>query len=241
MTNRRSVLIAAVLLLLPPTVAAQQTQPQRKLSMSGSILDAGSGAPVHGAVVEFVPSKRYVLTDTAGRFVLGSLKPGPYRVVTSRIGYEDHDTTLVLEAATSIELRMQPNPIALRGITVLQDRFKARRNAAASSVRSFDRLQLLNSGARDAADFVLRRGMFMPIACASSFSQWCAIVRGQRTEISVYIDERPAFGLEELSTYMPHELFLVEVYSGGRHVRAYTNWWVEGMARRGWSLMPLFF
>jgi hypothetical protein len=52
----------------------------------------------------------------------------------------------------------------------------------------------------------------------------------------VYIDERRAFGLEELEAYPTFDIYMVEAYDSGRMVRVYTNWFVQKLARGN---MPL--
>jgi hypothetical protein len=56
----------------------------------------------------------------------------------------------------------------------------------------------------------------------------------------VYIDEALLVGgLLQLETYRPHELYLVEVYSSGSEIRAYTHHFVERMARTPQALIPI--
>ena len=57
----------------------------------------------------------------------------------------------------------------------------------------------------------------------------------------VYIDERrAAFGLSQLRVYRPEDFYLIEVYSGGRIIRAYTPTFIERMARgEGRMLRPV--
>ena len=57
---------------------------------------------------------------------------------------------------------------------------------------------------------------------------------------SVYIDEFPALGgLDELGMYSPQDLYLIEVYSFGRVIRAYTYEFMERMAERPMALLPI--
>ena len=46
-------------------------------------------------------------------------------------------------------------------------------------------------------------------------------------------------GMEYLSVIPPHELYLVEVYASGRHIRAYTNHFMERAAKT--RLRPMAF
>ena len=74
-----------------------------------------------------------------------------------------------------------------------------------------------------------------------SVSEDCVLGRGGRpTGMAVCIDEMPApGGMLQLGSYRPEELHLVEVYSRGSLVVAYTRAFMERLARRRTALTPL--
>lgn len=80
-----------------------------------------------------------------------------------------------------------------------------------------------------------------PVGAASSL---CVLSRGRRVQPSVNIDEVPAIGgLDQLALYNPQDLYLLEVYSQGRMIRAYTEDFMGRHAKRAGKLfpVPLFF
>ncbi len=228
-------------LALAPRLAAQQRGGEPPF-LAGVVVDAGSGAPISGALVALAARNRGVLTDAEGRFTLRDLKPGSQALTVAQLGYDSLRTEVKVEGGpATVVLRLRPNPVVLEGIQVVSDRLRSRRNSIASSVWAFDRRALQTSGARDALDFVRSRTSLTPTPCLDRMSMAsCAYVRGRPTPVAVYIDDVPVFGgLEFLDSYRPEELYLVEVFSGGRQVRVYTNWFVEWSAKTGRRPAPV--
>ena len=63
--------------------------------------------------------------------------------------------------------------------------------------------------------------------------------RGEYVQPIVYIDERRAFGLDELASYPMNDIYLVESYDGGRMVRVYTTWFMQRLARGNLGLQNI--
>ncbi len=206
--------------------------------ISGRVVNAETGHPLLGAAISFGKKGREVLTDSAGRFAV-RVAAGTYPLRISQLGYRDQWRAIDIDAAArpaSLEVRLEPDPVLLEGITAIADRFRARRNAVSVAVRAFDRQRLLATGAQNMAQFLEEDAFLHRAACrGGSFSDVfldCAWVRGRATPIQVYIDDMPKLGgLNELAMYHPSEMYLIEVYAGGRQVRAYTTWWVAFSAR----------
>lgn len=99
----------------------------------------------------------------------------------------------------------------------------------------------MRSAAFDMAEFLYLEASLYPAPCRRGrLGSACVLRRGQPIEPRVYIDEAPvAGGLEQLATYQPHDLYLVEVYSLGLEIRAYTHMFMERMARRPMVLIPI--
>ena len=75
---------------------------------------------------------------------------------------------------------------------------------------------------------------------AGTMSTRCIIRRGQFVSPKVYIDEIPASGgLEELEAYSTAQIYLLEIYSSGTEIRAYTYGFMQRMASRPMALVPL--
>ena len=89
--------------------------------------------------------------------------------------------------------------------------------------------------------FLETEGSLHLVGCAARGGTGaCVMRRGRATEPRVYIDEAPIIGgIDVLATFLPCELYLVEVYSAGLEIRAYTHWYMERMAGRPGMLFPI--
>lgn len=237
---------AALLLLLAiagPLAAQERDEGERPVA--GVVVDAETGSPVPGALVALTERSGGVFADEGGRFTLRDVRPGSHPLVVVQLGYDSLATRLVLpEGEAPVEgivLRLRPNPVVLEGVRVVTDRLRSRRNAVAVSVRAFDQRALRSGGSRDALDFIRTRTNFLPTTCLGRMSMGsCAYVRGRPTPVTVHIDDVQVFaGLEYLDSYRPEELYLVEVFRGGSHIRIYTNGYVEWSARTGRRPAPV--
>jgi hypothetical protein len=235
-------------------VQGQDTGKPGHFPVVGTVVDASTGRPVFAASVALRDTRKLAYTDSAGRFVLQRVNGGPAVLEVEQLGYHDAASSIEVGPATApITIVLQPDPVLLKSITVLSDRFARRRNSVVMSVRSFDRQAILTSGAYDMRDFLATRSGVFGIPCTAGAYYYgvgfggaglgteanalgCVFVRGQVVRPSVWIDDRPAFA-DELAMYNPQDFFLIEVYGRGVMVRAYTTWWVAGLA--GHRLPPL--
>ena len=70
----------------------------------------------------------------------------------------------------------------------------------------------------------------------------CISLNGTVIEPVVWVDEaRIVGGLSSFRVTEPHELYMIEVYSSGRHIRAYTNFFMERAAVAQLRPVPLIF
>ena len=97
-------------------------------SVSGIVVEQGSGTPVSGAMVLLVDSAGtrvdQALTDAAGRFVVNALAPGTHWIEVERIGYPQwlSDPFRATAPATSLNVEVPSEPISLEGIDVSGER-----------------------------------------------------------------------------------------------------------------------
>jgi len=223
-------------------LSAQDTETAAKVEIHGRVVDALTGMPVHGAMVSLKFHDWGVLADERGRFVLKADRSRAYVVVSESLGYEQLEIEILQEEPDDLELKLESSPIQLEGIRVMADRFRSRRRAVATSVRAFDRRDLLSSSTRDVAEYLQSR-VGRPIRecpVRSGFGSMCTFRRGRMMPVQVYIDEMPTFGgLIELESYRPQELFLIEVYGGGSQIRIYTTRFMDQIVRSGRLLTPI--
>lgn len=239
-TWRTLIVTATVIFCLAPPAAAQEqarTEQPRTL-FTGRVLEGSFGNPLPTAIVEIAGTRHLAITGEDGSFAF-RLTPGQHTFVVKVLGYENLYQTLVLPEGSPIhEFVLTPRPVVLEAIRVVDYRLTRRRKAVATSVRVLDRAELLHSFGT-AVDVVLRHTGMIETPCPSTTDlARCAWVRGEVVPVTVAIDDRPAFaGLDELESYNAHELFVIEVYSGGSHVRAYTT---HFMQRPEALVMPYF-
>lgn len=110
-----SLLAAASVLAANPAPASAQWPAE----LVGHAVDAVSGEPVEGAVVEVQGTGRTSLTDAAGSFRFRGLEPGRASVEVRRLGYRPHRRAVELENGRSRRIRvaLQPAPVSLEGVT----------------------------------------------------------------------------------------------------------------------------
>ena len=212
---------------------AQDGQPVCKDDQArivGVIIDASTEMPLAGAHVSVRASDWGSLTTDNGRFLLCEIGAGNHVVTVERLGYVTLESWV--EADTSgdpIALHMRPDPILLEGLEIVMDRFDRRRRAAATAVRAFDQEDLASSGYWSAADFVDMQAGIMTTPCGINR---CVYYRGSTVSPRVYLDEFPLIGgWSHLETIPTSELYMIEVYRRGTHIRAYTHNFMERAAK----------
>lgn len=247
----RAALFGSLLFAAPlsTTVHAQERSDPNVGRLRGTVVDALGGAPIGGALV-VLEEDRAVLTDSLGAFDLGEVASGGIGLTVRQYGYEILDVIATVPPGEelAIEVPLTPRAVLVDGLSVVMDRLelmerrlRSRRTAVASSVHAFEQERLVGSSARDLLEFIRTEGMLHMTACGrASWSGACVWRRGRPVEPRVFIDEVPLIGgLDYLTTYRPHELYLLEVYARGLEIRAYTHNFMERMAVKPVALFPI--
>lgn len=234
--------IAVVLTaVLASNALAQEAGEKETIDLVGVVVD-GSGRPLVGAFVALEGSEWGSLTNEKGRFVLPKVTPGPVGLSVELLGYETRHWNGTARDGVPVSLTLAEEPILLEGLHVVADRFESRRRATATTVRWYDREALSTSAQTNALDFLLTRAGLFRVTCNSPWSSECLRVRGRITSPTVWVDEFPILGgLDYLKLIPPHELYMVEVYGSGRHIRAYTNHFMARAAEKRIHPMALLF
>ena len=226
-----AVLCASAGLVSP--AAGQEEQPaceEGQARIVGMVIDANTEAPLSGAFVSVAASDWGSLTTGDGRFLLCEIGGGTHILTADRLGYGDFTVPAEAnESGDAVVIRMEPDPILLEGLEVVTDRFERRRRAVATSVRTYDEEALASSGYWSVADFIDSRAGVMAMPCGA---ERCVYARGARVRPRVYLDEFPLIGgWMELETIPTSQVYMVEVFGGGRHIRAYTHAFMERAAK----------
>jgi len=223
----RTLLAMLILSSLGSPALLAQEPPRDTSILKGKVVVAGTGTPLLGAHVSIAGEDWGTLSDEDGLFQLSDVPLGDVSIYVEHLGY----TPLLRSVSVGVDetvltlFEIVPDPIILRGIEVVSDRLERRFEGVLASARSFDRRDLLSSGAPDMLEFVRSRGSLFPVPCrGSSFGKGCAMIQGRAQRIRVIVDEMPFnMGLDYLRLIRPHEVSRVEVLRGASQVRVYTE------------------
>jgi len=225
-------LTAAALALLATGSEAQEID-LAPFDLFGMVVDANSGEALVGAWVGYADSDRGSITDDSGRFRFPAIMPGRLALTVEQLGYETLEWVgAVSNTGELLRIELKPQPIVLEGLKVMVDRFETRRRAVATSVFAYDAPDLQVGAAQTAMEFVRNRTNSSFLPCRGAFGGTCLWVRGELTQPTVYVDEMPIMGgLEYLDTFAPYDLYMIEIYGRGQHIRAYTHHYMERVAK----------
>ena len=248
-----AVAVAALLACVQPSAAQREITERPLRVLTGVVVDELTGDPIAGAVVlieEHLPGS---MTDSLGHFTLTGFPPGPQVLNVRQFGYLELTATVEppLLPDVLVEIPLAPAPIALEGLTAVVDhletitrRIESRRRAASFMVRAYDQERLVRSGAPNVLRFLLQQVSISPTVCSATrpgVFGLCVIRRGRAVRPRVFIDEVPALGgLDDLALYRPQDLYLIEIFSFGTAIRAYTYDFMERASRRPVALLPIF-
>ncbi len=161
--------------------------------VSGTVTDATSRLPISGASVVLIGTSSGTATTENGRFVLGPVNAGKWRLVASHVAFASETIEIEVpgHGVARVEFQLQPQVIALPGVEVASRRTRADR---AVTVRELSAEQL----ARNAGGFVadpVRTLSFLPGVGHSTRGEWSgayAVRGGDPDESAVF------FGSTEL-------------------------------------------
>ena len=112
--------ILALFLALLSSPAAASTG-----KISGTVLDAQTGAPLPDANVVLVGLKKGTVADAEGRFFILNLAPDFYALSVSYIGYQPlivEELRVSADLTTRAELRLEPDDVAVEAVVVRAER-----------------------------------------------------------------------------------------------------------------------
>ena len=208
------------------------------VNVRGVVLDASDGRPLVGATVSFpFASRRWVgLSDAAGGFRIPGIRPGAHWIQATHLGYEGTAISVVVGAdgRRDLEIALRPDTALLRGVALVESRLQSDRRAfAGSPVRHVDRARIAgNPWWRDSGELLRAMGIVVLPCEDPGDGASCVSARGSGTRpVEVCVDGFLVNGgLDQLRSYHPRELHLVEIFKRGALIHAYT---VAFMARQG--------
>lgn len=258
--------LALFALLFLAEAGPASAQDRESVDVAGLVADAGTGAPISGAVISLDGTRLQALTNEDGRFVLRGIPRGEHRWIIARLGYVTWEQALAVEHLDQLRIGLMPRPVALEAITVTVDRLEARRKLAPVGVYTATREVLRTSPATDAADLAESRMHWMPAGCPAGGGGagspggqggvpdesslvdpasrqgmrigLCIRSRGRIVQPRIYLDERPVpYAL--LLAYAADEIYEIDYFGGGAtaEIRLYTRHFLES----GRPIRPLGF
>lgn len=227
---------------LPGPGAAQTSAGDReKVEVLGWVVDARNREPIPATFVHLEGHEIGSLTEEEGRFRLELTEEeasGRVTLVAEALGYEAFEWSGRLPDGYLV-LDLEPRPEVLEGLEVVVDRFERRRRAVPTSFRVFDQFDLARSTQPSILDHVRAHTGVQIVTCPRrAREQWCVWRRGGRRGVQVYIDEFATIGgMGWLETLSPADVYMVEVYDRGTHIRVYTRQFMENAAKM--RLLPV--
>src|SRR5213083_1820153 len=90
-------------------------------SIAGTVKDGDTGGPITAATVTVVGTRFTAQTDAEGRFTIGGVPAGSYRLRARMLGYTAADTSAVVEDGQQsvMELRLKRSPIELNPVVAI--------------------------------------------------------------------------------------------------------------------------
>ena len=80
-------------------------------SVTGSVVDADTGAPVKGVTLTLVGQGKTVTTGPSGEFIFSNLMPGDITIATSNFGYQDSQVSSQVFNNQTVDLgKIKLNP-----------------------------------------------------------------------------------------------------------------------------------
>ena len=228
------------------TVPADTT----RFTLVGRVADMSTGRPLIAAVIKFPDLKRVAYSDLDGLFELEDFPAGQWHLVIEQYGYHTSETDAVLAPGNEILINLRPDPVALEGFRVrtrgenlLDDR--ARR--IPYRVVTIGPEVFAEAISVDPASIFRQRSGAAIVPCdrrdsIENQTPGCMWYRGNVVELTVFLDEGPLMGgMEELSMYMPEDLYSIQFIRQLKMVRVYSRSFMERLNESRISLTPILY
>jgi hypothetical protein len=157
MTHRQTVRWGVLLLLgasvAPATVRAQDLQGTAAGTVTGA-----DGAPLADASIGIASLRRWVNSDSAGRFRLNDIRFGTYLVETRALGYQPtwRSITVIPGDSVVLEFELKPAAVTLPEVVVSSSREEQLASATPLSIGVIRAAEIRETRARHPAELVNR-------------------------------------------------------------------------------------
>ena len=146
-------LFAAVALMIAAAPAASAQQPG---SVSGTVTNAVSHAPVAHARVSIMSPARDAIADGAGRFTIRDVPAGSYTVFTTALGMKRDSSTITVNdgAPTTLDIALNRGSLLLSSVIVSATRTPVEASQVTSTVNVLTPEQVKQSPSRETQDML---------------------------------------------------------------------------------------
>ena len=222
---------------IAPVRATAQEVPQSReaptFTLAGQIVDAVNERPIIAAVIKVPDLRRFVFSDVRGRFLFPDFPEGTWDIVVAQLGYHTLEGSVTVAEGNGLHFRLEPDPVALEEITAggltYKTRLARRRNRSLAPSYVLEGEALLTSAKDNVWDLVGWQHGFH-FEGYNDFGCPMATIYGVRARVGLYIDDR-AVRIGIFEEFRPQDFALVEVYSYGGAIRAYTQQYLDRMTR----------
>ena len=219
--------------------------PTDTFTLTGQIVDAVNGNAVISAVVKFPELRRFVFSDTRGRFRAPDFPAGTWDIVVEMLGYHTLDGPITVAEGNGLLLRLNPDPIALEGLRVrsradvLLERRRRRYPYRVDHISPQAIADAINPDPtaifRWNANVPLRTCDFGPVEQVHG----CYDSRGRVRGVRVLLDDAPLLGgMNELQMFPSGHIHSMDWLPGKGELRVYTTFFVERLINSHMSLAP---
>lgn len=160
--------LSALALLLVPAALAGQAGTSAPAAVRGHVIDAASGTPVAGALIELKDVGLRAYADSAGDFTFQRVPPGTHEWVISRIGYARWDESTEVEDGDEFNIALLARPEVLQGITAVASQLSQRRATSGVAVQTLERTTLRMAAAPSAFELVHDYLSVAPVPCPTA-------------------------------------------------------------------------
>ena len=236
----------AVAVALGGGARGQDTIPQTEtFTLTGQIVDAINGNAVISAVVKFPELRRFVFSDTRGRFRAPDFPAGTWDIVVEMLGYDTLDGPITVAEGNGLLLRLNPDPIALEGLRVrsradvLLERRRRRYPYRVDHISPQAIADAINPDPtaifRWNANVPLRTCNFGPVEQVHG----CYDSRGRVRGVRVLLDDAPLLGgMNELQMFPSGHIHSMDWLPSKGELRVYTTFFIERLSKSRMILAP---
>ena len=220
---------------IPPPSADSLGPP---FTLTGRVLDAMTGQPVVAAVIKVPELERYTQANLDGRFDFAAFPPGTWLIVIEQLGYSTGQGDVIVSRGNGLEIRLQPDPVALEGLTV---RPRSEQVLARRRLRTYYVVEHISP--KDIAEAinadptaVFRHHSHFPVSTCLIGVDWISFT----CPVAVYVDEgRLLGGMVEFQMYPLESIHSMDWIPQLGQLRAYTKHFVDVLDRTRISVLPI--